>query len=116
MIVESLVAVLALISVMYLTKDNYSSELASEGPVSVFSKGIGYFMTRFGIDHTHGIKFAALAVSAFVLTTLDTATRLARFAFQEFFAPKKGSEPNVLNKNRFIGTAVIPAEIDHHII
>jgi carbon starvation protein len=38
------------------------------------------------------------------MTTLDTATRLGRFAFQEFFE-KKG-EKSLLAGNRFVGTAV----------
>ncbi|WP_457921095.1 carbon starvation CstA family protein [Thermoanaerobacter thermocopriae] len=42
-------------------------------------------MASFGINQVVGKTFAALAVSAFAMTTLDTATRLARFAFQEFF-------------------------------
>ena len=106
MLVESLLAVLALTTVMILTQSNYITMLSSSGPVAVFSRGVGSLLTFFGIDSSHGTNFAALAVSAFVLTTLDTATRLCRFAFQEFFAPKEGSKPNLLNHNRFIGTFV----------
>ena len=43
--------------------------------------GMGNFETLFTTFRT----FAAFALSAFVLTTLDTANRLARFAWSEFF-------------------------------
>ena len=106
MLVESLLALLALITVMHLTPGDYSRTLFHSGPVAIFSQGIGTLLTSLGIDMAHGTNFAALAVSAFVLTTLDTATRLCRFAFQEFFAPRKGGRPSILCRNRFIGTAV----------
>ncbi|MBT3181142.1 MAG: carbon starvation protein A [Deltaproteobacteria bacterium] len=109
MLVESLLALIALISVMYMAKGDYVAALLKEGPITLFSQGIGNFISSFGISASHGTKFAALAVSAFVLTSLDTATRLARFAFQEFFAPKEGRAPSILNKNRFIGTAITVA-------
>ena len=55
----------------------------------------------------------ALAVSAFALTSLDTATRLSRFAFQEFFEPRRSEQPEagrperplpLLARNRHIAT------------
>ena len=51
-----------------------------------------------------GKTFAALAISAFALTTLDTATRLGRFMFQEFFEGM--GQNNILAKNRYIGTVI----------
>ena len=66
--------------------------------------GIGSFVTHVGIKATVGQTFAALAISAFALTTLDTATRLARFMFQEFFDEK--GPLSVLSSNRYIGTMV----------
>jgi len=109
MLVESLLAIIALVVVIKLSKADYASEIANEGPVALFSRGIGSLIEPFGINKAHGTNFAALAVSAFVLTTLDTATRLCRFAFQEFFAPREGTKPNLLNRNRFIGTLVTVA-------
>lgn len=109
MLVESLLALIALITVMHLTRDEYARTLAAEGPVALFSRGVGVFLSKAGIDAAHGTRFAALAVSAFALTTLDTATRLARFAFQEFFTPREGKEPSILNRNRYVGTAATVA-------
>lgn len=44
------------------------------------------------------MSFGLLALSAFILTTLDTATRLARYIFQEFFGISG-------KKTRFLATA-----------
>ncbi|MFW6238753.1 MAG: carbon starvation protein A [Halanaerobiales bacterium] len=85
MLIESTLAVIALITAAVLTQGSYSELLAADGPVSVFSRGIGQFVTNIGISSEVGMNFAALAVSAFALTTLDTATRLGRFIFQEYF-------------------------------
>ncbi|MFH1829614.1 MAG: carbon starvation protein A [Pseudomonadota bacterium] len=109
MLVECVLATLALISVIIITKSQYSVALAKEAPVALFSNGMGTLISSLGINQMHGTNFAALAVSAFVLTTLDTATRLCRYAFQEFFAPNKGEKPNILNRSRFIGTFVTVA-------
>ncbi len=104
MLVECLLAVIALITVMILTKANYTHMLPHGGPVALFSNGIGAMIEALGISKMHGTNFAALAVSAFVLTTLDTATRLCRFAWQEFFAPTKANEKPSFVCNRFVGT------------
>ena len=104
MLVESLLAAIALITVIRLSPVNYSELVSSGGPVALFSAGIGAFIESIGVDKSHGTNYAALAVSAFVLTTLDTATRLCRFAFQEFFAPAEGRKASIFNRSRFIGT------------
>ncbi|MCK9572728.1 MAG: hypothetical protein M0Q96_05605, partial [Candidatus Omnitrophica bacterium] len=58
-----------------------------------------------GVPLNIGASFGLLALSAFILTTLDTATRLARYIFEEFFNLKgKGS--------RYLATAltlILPA-------
>lgn len=84
MLIEGILATIAIITAAYLAGDKYTA-LMKSGPTNVFADGLGTFMTSFGVNFTIGKTFAALAVSAFALTTLDTATRLGRFAFQEFF-------------------------------
>lgn len=106
MLVESLLAVIALITAMILTNAEYLSMLSAGGPITIFSNGAGKIISSLGFPLDHATSFAALAVSAFVLTSLDTATRLARYAFQEFFAPRDNSKPSILNRNRYIGTLV----------
>lgn len=57
------------------------------------------FFSVFGIPAKYGNSFGILALSTFILTTLDTATRLARYILQEFF--------NMEGKNtRYLATAV----------
>lgn len=109
MLIESLLAVIALITVGILTQQEYHGFMSGGGggPVALFANGVGNFITKLGISLETGISFAALTVSAFALTTLDTATRLSRFSFQEFFTSKKnqGSQGKLLT-NRFVGTLV----------
>jgi len=56
------------------------------GPVGVFAHGIGSFLANLGIPEQIGITFGALTVSSFLLTSLDTATRLGRYALEELTA------------------------------
>jgi carbon starvation protein len=109
MLIESLLAVIALITVGILTQQEYHGFMSGGGggPVALFANGVGNFMSKLGLPLETGISFAALTVSAFALTTLDTATRLSRFSFQEFFTSKKnqGSREKLLT-NRFFGTLV----------
>ena len=84
MLIEGLVAIVALIAVSYVAK--------SQGtPAQVFANGVSTFMNSFGIPLEIGKVFVILAFSAFALTSLDTATRIGRYIFQEFFSntPKK---------------------------
>ncbi len=67
-----------------LTSGDYAARFAA-GPITIFSEGVGGFVSSLGIDPVVGTSFAALAVSAFALTTLDTGTRLGRYAFAELF-------------------------------
>jgi len=62
-------------------------------------------MTSFGIQFTVGKSFVALAVSAFALTSLDTATRLGRFIFQEFFYQEGAKKQHPLT-NMYASTTV----------
>lgn len=90
MLIESTLAVVALITAIMLV--NYGAEIANGGPVAVFSRGVGGFLETLGIPLVLGVTFASLVVSAFALTTLDTATRLGRYVFQELFEKVSTSE------------------------
>lgn len=106
MLIESLLAVISLITAAMLIYEDYSTMRGN--PIAVFSHGLGTMMTRLGVDYNAGKTFASLAVSAFALTSLDTATRLARFAMQEFFTKKGISENSqpLMAKNRYVVTFV----------
>ena len=92
MLVEGALALMAVVSVAYLSRDAMAEALSSGGPVVAFSNGLGGFVAATGIDRELAANFFMLAISAFLLTTLDTATRLARFAWQELFLPRGGDE------------------------
>ena len=105
MLIEGVLAIIAIITAAYVTQGRLTELLGNGGPVNVFSNGIGNFMEGFGIPFTVGKSFVALAVSAFALTSLDTATRLGRFIFQEFFGETGKSEKGLLT-NRYFATGV----------
>jgi len=114
MLVESLLAVLALVAVAYLSAGDYAAHMGDGGggPVAAFSAGLGALIGTLGLPAAGATSFVALAVSAFALTSLDTATRLSRFAFQEFFEPRRGEDAKngtgalgALARNRFLATA-----------
>ncbi|MEL7648059.1 MAG: carbon starvation protein A [Sedimentibacter sp.] len=107
MLIEGVLAVIALVTAAYISKADLT-ELLKGGPVNVFSSGVGTFMSKFGIPFAIGKSFVALAVSAFALTSLDTATRLGRFIFQEFFEdPSKEKQP--IFTNMYVSTAITVA-------
>ncbi|MDK2824700.1 MAG: carbon starvation protein [Clostridia bacterium] len=92
MLIEGVLAVLALITAAVLAGDKLGELLKAGGPVAVFSHSVGNFLGAIGIPPAAGTSFAALAVSAFALTSLDTATRLGRFIFQELMEMGSGNK------------------------
>lgn len=105
MLIEGVLATLAIITAGYIGADKLSALLSAGGPVNVFSNGLGEFMTGFGLPLATGKSFTALAISAFALTSLDTATRLARFIFQEFFDVKEAAGTSIIT-NRYVSTLI----------
>jgi carbon starvation protein len=84
MLVEGLVGVLVVIAVgAALSSAELSTSLRSGGPIAAFGAGFGTLSAPLLGDY--GTAFALLALNAFVLTTLDTATRIGRYLTQELF-------------------------------
>lgn len=85
MAVEALIAVIAIISVAAGFKDMGAlrASLAKGGPISAYGEGFGY-ITRFVLGK-YGTFIAIILLNSFILTTLDTATRIARYILQELF-------------------------------
>lgn len=106
MLIESMLAVLAVAAVMVLPREEYLTGLAEMGPVTLFSQGLGGFISFLGISEALAVAFVALTVSAFAMTTLDTCTRLARFTVKEYFG-KEGRRVEVVSGNRYLSTAMI---------
>jgi len=102
MLLEGLLATIALGTAAMLTKAGLADGLANwGGPVGIFAHGMGNFLANLGLPEQTGIAFGALTVSAFLLTTLDTATRLGRYALEELTA---GWAPAL--SNRFVATII----------
>ncbi len=100
MLVEALLGFLALAAVMILAQ-----KPTGQTPVAIFADGLGRFLAAFKINHSVAMSFGLLAVSTFLLTTLDTCTRLGRFIFEELFQLRGSSA-------RIVGTAatlLVPA-------
>ena len=83
MLVETLVAVLALIAVGSLAKNGV---LPKGTPPMIFASAVSGFLNQLGLPSGVSFTIVSLAVSSFVLTTLDTVARLGRLAFQELVA------------------------------
>ncbi len=84
MIMEGIIGVLGIIAVAYLSDADFAT--IGKNPVHAFASGLGVFAESFGLPKEVGSVFISLAISAFMLTSLDTATRLARFLWQELFS------------------------------
>jgi len=78
MLIEGIVAVMSVIFVLTLTKEQLKGGLAM-----AYGAGIGKFMSFLGIPESFGMAFGMLALSSFILTSTDTGTRLARYVFSE---------------------------------
>ncbi|MFA7332047.1 MAG: carbon starvation CstA family protein [Candidatus Delongbacteria bacterium] len=82
MLLEGLVAVLALATVMILAPGD---EALKAEPSLIFAKGIAGYLGHVGVSFHLALSFALLAFSTFVYDTLDVCTRLARYILQELF-------------------------------
>lgn len=107
MLIESFLAIISVGAVIIISRTEYASRLASEGPVTMFADGLGGIISSLGISSGLAITFVALTVSAFALTTLDTCTRLARFTFQEYFEDVDNKTGKLFSGNRYLATFIV---------
>lgn len=114
MLIECVLAVISLIAIGTLSADGSQAfvkeamGLEAISPTVIFGKAISSFFATMGfgevaVNVTYTI--ICLAVSCFCLTSLDTATRLGRFMFQELFATNKNGEKNILS-NMYVATII----------
>ncbi len=94
MLLEGMVAVIAMSTVAILTKAGRSA--LGNNAIAIYGHGLGNFLHIFGIPLGIGTAFGMLAVSSFVLTSTDTATRLSRYVLSEFTGIK----------NRYLATII----------
>ncbi len=114
MLIECVLAVISLIAISTLSADGTQAFVQNAmgldkiSPTVIFGQAISSFFATMGFGETAvtaTYTIICLAVSCFCLTSLDTATRLGRFMFQELFATKKNGEKNVLS-NMYVSTVI----------
>jgi len=100
MLVETMVAILALIAVGSL----WEGKMPDGTPPVIFAKAVSGFLSQLGLPHQASFTIVSLAVSSFVFTTLDTVARLGRLSLQELFSVdeqnKKKNLFTIILKNR----------------
>jgi len=82
-------AVLALIAVGSLA---FNGKLPSGPPPVIFATAVSGFLYQIGLPIGISYTLVSLAISAFVLTTLDAVARLGRIAFQELFMQEENEK------------------------
>ncbi|MGF6907380.1 carbon starvation CstA family protein [Fusobacterium sp. PH5-44] len=93
MLIECALAVISICAVGFIWKNYSSGETVV--PTQVFAVGISKMVATVPfLKGTESVVFSmlVLTVSTFCLTSLDTATRLARYMFQEFWL-EPGEDP-----------------------
>jgi len=91
MILESFLALLVLIAVgSMMTQGEYSGivhpAVGAGNPILAFALGCGRLFAYLGIPLAIGCVLGILVIEGFLVTTLDTAIRLARYLFEELWA------------------------------
>ncbi len=108
MLLECVLAILTLCAVAYAKKYDLV------GATNIFGGGLAHMIDD-TIPGTYDILFTLLVLtySAFCLTSLDTATRLARFMFQEFWldASKGETSENVTGYKKVLSNMYVATGI-----
>lgn len=108
MLIECLLAVISLCAVAFVWTTYQAGGYAS--PTAVFAGGLSQMLACIpGLSGVQGIAYTLLilAVSAFCLTSLDTATRLARYMFQELWIPAGQNQHNLTGWRAVLGNAYV---------
>ncbi len=110
MLLEGVLAIIALIGVAgtYASQKDYVSAIQGMEPVQMFAATIAGFCVKIGIPQRVAESFMLLSVSAFLMTTIDSGTRLARFSWQELVdaLPCEGAAKKSA-RNMYFGTALV---------
>lgn len=114
MLIECALAVISLCAVGFIWNSYHAGEGGIATPTAVFATGISKMCAT--IPFLKGAEnviysMLILAVSAFCLTSLDTATRLARYMFQEFWlnpgeTPEDAAGFKKILVNPYVSTAI----------
>ncbi len=98
MLLEGILAVISLIAVVYLSGQDFTQAVAK--PQLAFAQGISTFTSALGLPQTTIEPFISLVLAAFMMTSLDTATRLGRFVWQEILSGHVGKSQREVQPKR----------------
>ena len=84
MLLESLLAIIALIAVASFATGE-AADLGWTTPAQIFAGAVSNFLTTIGLPSDVVYTLITLSVSAFALTSLDSVARVGRLSFQELF-------------------------------
>jgi len=90
MLLESFVAVTALATLIVLSTQQAKT---LGDPNQIYASGVATFLSALGIHRDWALNFALLAFATFVYDTLDVATRLGRYIFEELTGWKNKWSP-----------------------
>ena len=85
MLMESMLAVIALIAVASFSSSAETAALGYATPTQIFAGGVTNFLAVLGLPQDVVFTLINLSVSAFALTSLDSVARVGRLSFQELF-------------------------------
>lgn len=110
MLLECLLAIVSLCAVAFVWTSYQAGDFTS--PTQVFAKGLSQMIAvvpGIGTETIVNICYSLLilAVSAFCLTSLDTATRLARYMFQELMIPEGETEETVTGARKVLANPYV---------
>ena len=108
MLLECLVAIISLCAVAFVFDGYMDGTYAS--PTQVFAGGLSQMLGCIpGLSGAEDIAYSLLilAVSVFCLTSLDTATRLGRYMFQELFIPAGKTREELSGWRKFFSNPIV---------
>ena len=111
MLMESMLAVIALIAVASFASSAETAALGYTTPAQIFAGGVANFLTVMGLPRDIVFTLINLAVSAFALTSLDSVARVGRLSFQELFLDEsiKGEDMGPVRRlftNKYFATVL----------
>jgi carbon starvation protein len=107
MLLESFLALLVLVAVgSQMSASTYAANMSSGGGViQTFAVGCGSLFSHLGIPMAVGCVLGILIIEGFLVTTLDTAIRLARYLFEELWSCLGRGSPAALLRRPTFNTA-----------
>jgi carbon starvation protein len=106
MLVESLLAIIALIAVSAITVNGKLPE-GIVTPPQIFASAVAGFLTKLGFPSNIIFTLISLSVSAFAITSLDSVARVGRLAFQELFTEDQNDGKAVSPVFKFLSNKIV---------